>query len=145
MCVCVCIRTDSVDRSSWKETWVAENFLWSLTITNSWKWSVTKTGQWQRVFKSEGSLFEEVGLWTAKRRGLHRAVVVYVKLVPPWVSSSPVSFLSVKCLISFHTELFSSFNKLYLKWKWFYTDSQKFRRSLGMFSPFFDWNIQQFK
>lgn len=140
-CVCVkervCVCTDSVDRSSWKETWVAENFLWSLTITNSWKWSVTKTGQWQRFFffRSEGSLFEEVGLWVAKWRGLHRAVVVYVELdVPAWASSH-FSFLSVKCAISFHTELLSSFNKLHLKWKWIYANSQKLRRRLGIYTP----------
>lgn len=69
LCVCLCVWrsscvpvcTGSVDRSSRKKTCVAEKFLWSLTITNSWKQPVTKWPLAQKFGDLGGHCWKTLG------------------------------------------------------------------------------------
>lgn len=75
MCLCIGLHVRTgwpwacVDHSSRKKTCIAENFLWWLTKTNSWKQSVTKGPLAQGFWSRRGWQFEEAGLWAAKVKG----------------------------------------------------------------------------
>ena len=119
----VCVCTDSVDRSSWKEKRGAEKFLWSLTITNSWK----KAWDWKRPMAEEflGVRGCCVRKWGCERlkEGLYTELRLFMSswytleshplFICPHLSTSSV-------LSAFTLQVSTSSDKLHQKWKCIY-------------------------
>lgn len=118
-CVCVCVCTDSVHRSSWKESCVAENFLRSLAITNSWKRPVTHSSQWQWVFwRTRGHSLSKWSFKQLKRRHWKELWLFMSNWYHLKTPHRAILSVSLTGLISNRPEVSSSADRLRAKWKY---------------------------